>query len=158
MSGKPLACGVTPRSRRLATLRGEAPKRRAEPASASRRPRAISSAVVFPAPLGPSIATISPRPTANESESSARMGPYDLATFSKESIIANESSSGRLEQRLELRDVRCERVAAAFGQAIACKGAAVDERLLFLDVSGVDELREVSAEVAVADVERARQL
>ncbi len=88
MSRKPVSCGVTPSRRRVATSRGEDSKSRTLPASALRRPSAISSAVVLPAPLGPSSATISFRCTAKENDCNARILPYDLAMLSKARIVS----------------------------------------------------------------------
>ena len=52
----------------LATSR---PRTRALPLSGTRRPSRISTVVVLPAPLGPSIPKTSPRVTSNETPSTA---------------------------------------------------------------------------------------
>src|SRR5690625_812085 len=49
-----------------------------EPESARRSPETISTAVVFPAPLRPSIPKISPGSTAKETSSTATTSPYVL--------------------------------------------------------------------------------
>src|ERR1700729_507364 len=149
MSGKPLSCGVTPRRRRTAMSRGDAPNTRTVPESASRRPSAISSVVVLPAPLGPSNATISSRSTPNDKVSRARISPYLLATFSNDRITVFVLRRG-FQQRLQLRNVGCERLAPAPRQAIARERAPLHERLLLFHVAGVEELGQGGAEASIA--------
>ena len=64
---------------RSLTLRGSRrtsmPRTSILPASAGRRPSIISTVVLLPAPLGPSIPNILPGSTWNETPSTARSGP-----------------------------------------------------------------------------------
>ena len=57
VGGKPDSCGVTPTATRAAAARGSRPKSWALPVSGRRSPSRIESAVVFPAPFGPSSAS-----------------------------------------------------------------------------------------------------
>src|SRR5207253_1633955 len=65
------ASGAYPTRRRASRSSGSPPKRRASPASGSSSRSASCMAVVFPAPLGPSSATISPRRTEKLRSSTA---------------------------------------------------------------------------------------
>jgi hypothetical protein len=59
----------------LASRRGSIPRMRTVPRSGVRSPARHSTVVVLPAPLEPTIPKISPRPTANETSSTATTLP-----------------------------------------------------------------------------------
>ena len=75
VGGNPHSCGVTPIAARDGGERGSPPNSSARPASGRLRPRRIESAVVFPAPFGPSSATTSPASIARSTESRAVRPP-----------------------------------------------------------------------------------
>src|SRR5690606_15998458 len=64
----------------VASVRG-APNTSIDPTSGLRMSRIIRRVVVFPAPLGPSMANISPGRTSNDRSSTAVKFPYRFVTF-----------------------------------------------------------------------------
>ena len=82
-------------ARSAAMPRGVAsPPKRTVPDDGAISPASIRSVVVLPAPLGPSSAKISPRPSSNDTRSTATRSPNVFVSVSAASIGGGRQRDG----------------------------------------------------------------